>query len=389
MIKINLSYIRKILLLAVALFTIYYLPITNFAHAAVLYTGSANQVVYEGESFLVEWYLDTQDKEINSLSLNLTYSKDKLEVLEASAGNSILDLWIKTPEINQEKGEIKLVGGISGGIKNSRLPVFRTTFKPIATGDAKLSMSTSSEVLLADGAGTSAGLIFTEVKFVVNPIEAKPAQIASPTHPDQDAWHKNKNVNIKVENKPGEIYSYSFSSNIEIIPDQNPDNITQPLIFNDLPDGIYYFKLNSKTGSANWQEAGVYHIKIDTTPPRDFKPAFGKDPSVFEGQPFLSFNAVDSVSGVAYYEIKSSPFSGWEKTENSYFKLPGTVLGNKIEVKVVDAAGNEKIMEIKVDNEVLNSVFYNPIIWVIIGLIFIIVVILIWYYFKLLKKYKV
>jgi hypothetical protein len=385
--KNNLMLNRSITIFCLLLTALLITP--SVSNAALLYTSSANQVAYVGETFVVQWYLDTQDKSINSLSLTLTYSKEKLEVVESSVGDSSFNLWVKTPEFDNSKGEIKLIGGLSGGVSSNKLPVFRATFKPLATGNAKISLKQDSDVLLADGMGSSAGLIFTEVSFNINPIEAKPAHITSETHPDQDAWYKNKNAVIKVETKEGEQYSYSFSSNIEIIPDDKPDDVSQPLIFNDNADGIYYFKLNSRTGPSNWQEAGVYRVKIDGTPPREFNPAISKDPAVFDGQAFVSFNATDNVSGVSYYEVKSGLFGSWQKTNDPYFKLSGLVLGDKIEVKVVDEAGNERITEVKVDKTIANSVFSNLIISSIIVISLIAVGLLVWLYFKLLKKYKV
>jgi hypothetical protein len=357
--------------------------------AAMLYTGSANQVVYMGDSFVVEWYLDTQGKEINSLDFTVTFSPEKLEVLDASSGNSFVDLWVKAPTFDNSAGTIRLTGGISGGVSDEKLNVFRATLKAKEIGSAKISVSKGSDVLLSDGLGTSAGLIFNEVNFNINPQESKPAKISSATHPDQDIWYKDNMVIMTLAAKQNEEYSYSFSSNLEIFPDDNADDVSGPLEFSGLPDGIYYLKLNSKLGPSNWQEAGIYRVKIDSTPPREFNPAISQAPGVFDGKPFVSFNTTDSGSGISHYEVKSNFFSGWEKTENSYFPLSGLVLGDKIEVKVVDEAGNERISQIKVDKMVSNSVFSNLVFWVIIALSCALLACLVWYYFKLLKKYKV
>jgi hypothetical protein len=359
------------------------------ADAALLYTGAANQVVYLGESFVVEWYLDTQGQDVNSMSLVLNYAKDKLEVLEASAGSSALDLWIKPPEFDNGQGAIRLIGGVSGGVDDAKLPIFRATFKPLVAGDAKLSLGTESEVLVADGLGSSAGVIFNEVNFRINPAEAKPAQISSATHPNPDAWYKENDVEIAVQAKPGEEYSYTFSSNLEMFPDPNPDDVRAPVRFMRLDDGIYYFKLNSRASGGDWQEAGVFRVKVDSTPPRDFTPAVGKDPAVFDGAPFISFSTSDSVSGVQYYEVKSSFLSGWQKTDNTFYKLPGLVLGDTIEVKVVDAAGNERITAVKVDKALVNPAFSNPIFWVIISISLLAAALLAWQYARLMRKYKI
>lgn len=359
------------------------------AQAALLYTGSANQVVYVGETFVVEWYLDTRGEEINSMALNLLFDPTKLEVVETSAGNSSIDLWVKGPDFDNVAGKINLIGGIASGLNDKKLSIFRATFRPLETGDAKISMAQDSELLISDGLGTQTNIIFNEVNFRINPASAKPAEISSPTHPNQEAWYKDGKVEIQIKGKDGEEYSYSFSSNLEIFPDPNPDEINSPVVFEGLPDGIYYFKLNSRLGEGNWQEAGVFRISIDSTPPREFTPQIGKDPGVFDGRAFVTFNTTDNISGVSYYEVKSNFLGGWKRVDDGYFKLPGLVLGDTITVKVVDEAGNERVTEVEVDKTLVNSVFSRPIFWVIMIISLIAIIWVIRHYLRLLKKYKV
>jgi hypothetical protein len=361
------------------------------ARAALLYTGAGNQVAYVGRSFIVEWFLDTQGRSVNTLDLVLTYSPDLLEAVDAGPANSALDLWVRPPSFDNSAGEIRMTGGISSGAASNKLAVFRATFRPKAAGQAKISMKTDSRVLLADGQGTAVPLSFNEVNFTVNAAEAMPASISSESHPDQDAWYREHTAILKVSPKPGEAYSYSFSSNLEVFPDPNPDDVTSAITFKDLPDGIYYFKLNSKAAGASnaWQEAGVYRVQIDSTPPREFKPVVAKDPSIFDGHAFVSFNTVDSVSGVQYYEVKTSPFSGWQRTDGTYYKLPGIVLGDTIEVRSVDAAGNEQVSRIEVDQTVAKSAFSGWFSWAIIVVSALLAAWLVWRYFRLLKKYKI
>lgn len=359
-------------------------------HAAVLYTGSANQVVYMDDTFLVEWYLDTQGQPINAMDLGLVFPPDSLEVVSVSVGGSVIDLWAEAPLLDNSQGRIDFAGGMAG-VNNSKLPIIKATFRPLKTGPAKISLDPKSEVLVADGQGTPAGLTFSEVNFVVNPAEAKLGRVYSPTHPDPAVWHRNRNVELVVESDPDEEYSYSFSSNIEIFPDQNPDELTGTITYRDLPDGVYYFKLNSrqKNTANNWQEAAVFRVMIDGTPPDEFEPALAQDPAVFNGQPFVSFNTTDSTSGVAYYEVRANFLDGWKRADDNYFKLPGLVLGGTIDVRVVDAAGNARITQVEVDKSLVNPYFYNPIFWVIISILIGLVILLIRTYVKLLKKHKV
>jgi len=45
-------------------------------------------------------------------------------------------------------------------------------------------------------------------------------------------------------------------------------------------------------------------LKEDKTPPEPFEIVFGKDPSIFNNQRFISFFATDADSGVNYFEVK-------------------------------------------------------------------------------------
>ncbi len=87
----------------------------DFCQAATLYLEPANGEYQPGDTFLVEIRIDTKGECINTIEANLTFSQDILKAIDFSQGNSILTLWVKLPEINQEKGEISFSGGIPSG----------------------------------------------------------------------------------------------------------------------------------------------------------------------------------------------------------------------------------------------------------------------------------
>src|SRR3989338_706472 len=378
---------KKFLLLVLSV--ICYLLSATTAQAITLYSGAANQNVFVDHTFLVEGYLDTQDQEVNTLSLKLNFSNENLEVIEATPGNSGLNLWIKTPTFSNEKGTIELIGGVTGGVNTKKLPIFRAVFKPIAEGEAKIVMDETSTLLLSDGVGTEEKLTFNQLKFEIHPADLAPIEIISPTHPNPDHWYKQNKVLIEFLPKPNTEYSYGFSSNLEVFPDDVQDAV-EDVIYEDLPDGIYYFKLNSKTvGPVPWEEAAVFRVQIDTTPPQEFQPYLAADPSIFAGKPFISFNTRDNISGVDHYEVKFGGWGRWEKTADSVLQVPGFILGQTISIKVVDAAGNEQISTINL-NELPNQGFFQKyILWVIIIMACILAVFGYLLYRFLRKKYAI
>jgi hypothetical protein len=317
-----------------------FLLIPSFSHAALLYSQTANQVVALNQTFTVNWLLDTQGQAINSVDLTLHFTPNTLQAVEAEAGSSGLDLWITPPEFDNAAGTIKMIGGVAGGVTDSKFPLFTTTFKAAAAGSAKITLDGSSIVLLADGAGTKMQLSFAQLNFPVV-AQTAPELVSSSSHPDPEQWSQDNNVQVQVQPQAGVDYSYSFSSNTEVFPDDQADDVSGPLAFDNLPDGVYYFKLNSKQGSGAWSEAAVRKFMIDRSPPESFTPVVATDPSVFGGAPFVSFNTTDQVSGVSKYEVKAGVLGAWIETDQTYYVLPKLRLTDSVQVRAVDAAGNQ------------------------------------------------
>ncbi len=313
-----------------------------YAQAAILYSQAANQDVYEGQTFVLEWFLDTEGKPINSLDLKLDFTPDTLEVVETTTGNSLVNLWIRTPTTDNNKGTLSLTGGIANGINSKQLPIFRSVFQAKKPGTASIKFNPDSTVLLNDGLGTQETLKFKDEVFNIYPKEFIPTVISSTTHPDPNTWYRNREVQIKFTPKEGVDYSYSFSSNLDIIPDDQKMDVPETITYSNMPDGIYYFKLNSKVGPSAWQEAGVFRVEIDATSPEAFTPIISSDPSIFDGKAFLSFSTVDKTSGISHYKVKVGLFGKEIETQSPY-QLRKPLVGNNVEVTAYDNAGNERI----------------------------------------------
>src|SRR3989344_153475 len=276
----------------------------RYTEAATLYAGSAYQTVEEGQTFVVDWFLDTENESINTVSFKLNFSKDALEVSDAAAGQSLLSLWIKTPIFDNSKGTVEMIGGAPNGLQGTAVPVLRTIFRAKASGSGEIAMDETSAVLRNDGQGSQTELNSRVLAFLIVPSGFLPVSISSPSHPDPNAWYSEQNVVIHFTPLETENYSYSFSSNLDIFPDDLADPVDADLRYENLPDGIYYFKLNSKISNENWQEVGIFRVQIDATPPEDFDLLLTDDPNINDGRPFISFAAVDKTSGISHYEIK-------------------------------------------------------------------------------------
>ncbi|MBX4186999.1 MAG: hypothetical protein KW802_01925 [Candidatus Doudnabacteria bacterium] len=356
------------------LFTICCLLLTRHASAAIIYSQAANQDVYEGQTFVLDWFLDTEQQNINSINLKVNFSAQNLEVIAANTGNSLISLWIENPQIDNQQGKLELIGGIPNGANGNKVPIFRTVFKAKSSGQATISLDPASMVLRNDGRGTADLLKSQNRVFNIYPENFIPTKISSATHPDQTAWYQNRNAVINVETKPNKDYSYSFSSNLEMIPENLKQDVSHELRFPNLPDGIYYFKLNSHEGSSNWQEASVYRIQIDATPPEEFIPTISSDESVYDGSSFVSFSTLDKTAGISHYKARNGLF-GITKTVISPLKLKKPIVGDKIQIVAVDLAGNSRVEYISFPGYISERMFTLIILLIGLGG-------LAWYWYK-------
>ena len=346
-------------LIIIFLFSIFYFLFFDVAWAATLYLLPQYQSVYQNDSFLVELRLDSENEEINTAEINFKIPSNSLEVLDFNKGGSIFNFWAVEPESKEDS--ISFTGGIPGGFKGDGL-ILKINFLAKDVGKAEILFQEDSKVLLNDGKGTPAKLSFLEGNYeIVRKPEGLPL-ISSPTHPDQNKWCKGNTLHLHWDLIDGAEYSFILSQDSLAEPDEIPDKPEGELIwmgdmeYPNLEDGIYYFSLKQKLPGKNWSKKITFRVMIDATPPEEFKPEIGQDPSIFEGKYFLSFATTDKTSGIDYYEVKEAPKEilrlptgqgkrDWKRAESPYL-LEDQYLKSKISVKAVDKAGNERISEI-------------------------------------------
>ncbi len=95
----------------------------------------------------------------------------------------------------------------------------------------------------------------------------------------------------------------------------------------------------SKEPISEWQA----ELEKDDIFPESFKVEINRDPSIFDGQYFITFNTTDKQTGIDYYEVKEGR-GEWRRAVSPYL-LEDQSLKGIIKVKAVDKAGNERIAE--------------------------------------------
>ncbi len=332
------------------------LSIPFIGYAATLYLTPQTQSVYQGDSLLMEVMIDTEDEEINIVEASLSFSTDLLLVGDISIGNSIINLWAQRPSQNS-LGKISFVGGITNGFKGDGL-LAKINFSAKDIGQAKIGLKDDAKVLLNDGKGTEVQLKFLDGSYEITARPKGLLNVSSESHPEQNKWYNNNIIQLYWDLTNEAEYSYLLSHDPLVEPDNVPNWPEGELVwvgaleYKGLEDGVYYFTAKQKLPEKDWSNTVRFKAMIDTVPPKLFEPKIGQDPSLFTGKYFLSFNAADKTSGINYYEIKEqSRILGivqtgkWQKQESPYL-LTDQSLRSIIKVKVVDKAGNEKIVEI-------------------------------------------
>lgn len=293
------------MLSAAALFI---LPALN-ADAAVLRLAPPTGTFSIGSTFNVSIFLDTQNESVNALDIILRFPPDKLQVVSPSTGLSIIEVWTAQPSFNNSSGEIRLQGGIPGGINVSQGLITTLTFRARQTGQAALRFSGDSKVLLNDGKGNDALREAQNALYqLVLPPPAGPL-VVSDTHPDGTRWYANPNVTLRWEPVPG-VTAYSYVLNREPIdlPDDIPDGSRESVTYRNLEGGQHYFHIKAMREGV-WGGVTHFGINIDVTPPADFPIEIIPSARTTRRQPVIQWRTTDAISGIDRYELAIIPLS--------------------------------------------------------------------------------
>lgn len=110
----------------------------------------------------------------------------------------------------------------------------------------------------------------------------------------------------------------------------------------------------------------------DTVPPEPFVPLVARDPGMFGGKWFVTFETQDKDSGVDHYDIAENVLScdfvapGAWREEQSPYVLSDQSLHSYICVRAVDKAGNTRIESVSPQGV---SGYAGPNPWVILGIV--------------------
>ena len=64
------------------------------ANAATIYAGSASETVSAGQTFVVDWYMDSNNQPVNVINVGFTFSTSTIKLVDISTAGSGVSLWV-------------------------------------------------------------------------------------------------------------------------------------------------------------------------------------------------------------------------------------------------------------------------------------------------------
>lgn len=317
-------------------------------------------------TFDVSIILNTNGRSINAVDAIIKFPPDKLQVVSPSLGRSIIGIWATPPTFNNQNGTLRFQGGIpSPGINTSSGVISTITFRVKSIGTATVNFSDESKVFLNDGLGTN--ILTTKSGGIYNLILPPPAgpMVVSPTHPDQTKWANNTTVIFEWSGEEGATgYSYMLNDEPVVTPDDISEGPNTGVAYKNLQDGMHYFHIKAIKGNF-WGGVTHYAVKIDATPPAEFKIEVSPAARTTSKLPIIDFFTTDNLSGIDHYELKVVPLNpeniGTEfSTENFFIETQGRYIPPKelelgdydVIVRAYDVAGNvrEVVQQLNIVN---------------------------------------
>lgn len=321
---------------------------TLIPRVAISFTPRSGTFI-EGSTFEVPIIINTYGVSVNAVEIKVSYDPSHLAIVLPSGGKSIIGVWAEPPSFDNTNGTASYVGIIPDGIVTDAGLVGAITFKAIRSGTASLAIQGTSNIFLNDGVGSPAEVDRSRATYTIIPRPVEGVEIYSETHPSQSEWYNNNSPIISWDTLPGaEGYSVVLDTYPATIPSNEVTNTETSEVYRNLGDGLWYFHVKAlKDGG--WGNTSHFLIRIDTSPPADFKPEidFVLASAALVKRALVTFFTTDALSGLDRFEVgvidkrESTTVSPVFIETESPFQVPLDDRGNvRVIVRAIDNAGN-------------------------------------------------
>ncbi|MDA8596760.1 cohesin domain-containing protein [Candidatus Pacebacteria bacterium] len=335
-------------------------------------TGSFNT----GQTFTATIQAAPNGDSINAVEASLSFDPALLSVVSVSKNGSVFSLWTTEPEFSNSAGTISFGGG-SPTPFTSTSNLLVVTFRAVAPGSPSVAFDSAS-ALAADGRGTDVLDASPSANYTIAAAAEQPAVPEAQTDDTPTEPEEGSDAAIAFGDPPRapEVGSQAFldpelwysetdglftwelpfdvnavAVDLATSSDHDPEEVYDPPIeefvvsANNLVEGIQYLSVQFEN-QVGWGGITNRIIKIDTQPPEPFEIQIQTSNSK-NGFPLLVFEADDTTSGIAKYEMIIAGGEPIEVTPDEA-KL-GYLLGEledgtyTVKVTAFDMAGNERV----------------------------------------------
>ena len=304
----------------------------------------------QGSTFEVPVLLNTHGASVNAIELHIQFDPKILSVIHPSGGSSIIGIWVEPPSYDNDKGTVKIVGAIPGGITSASGLIVTVTFTAKAVGQAAVTLSDASQVLSNDGLGTPTVLQSNRGVYTVIPKPPAGVTVYSDTHPFQDRFYNDPNPTLSWNRDPGVTdFSYILDNQPHTVPDKSAAVVASTSVsYEGLSDGLWYFHIKARKQGV-WGATTDFLVQIDTTPPAEFTPTVDYLAAAVANRFLISFFTTDGLSGVDHYEIgvidktaAASESPVFVQSDSPYQLSLANAANARVIVRAFDRAGNTR-----------------------------------------------
>ncbi len=349
-------FFKKLLVIAVVWWVV---PFCSFA--ATLNMSPATGVYTTGSTFSVRVVINTAGKPVNAADGVLSYNPKELSVVSVSRASSVFNLWTTEPTFSNSAGTISFSGGTPTGYTGSGGTVISVTFRALAAGTPRVTMSSGS-VLAADGQGTNVLTSMGSAAYTLSAVTQNPEpeviveyvppantpaapKITSATHPEVDGWSKSKQA-VLSWTLPGDVTAVRtlLDSNPSSIPTKVYDNPIRTITLDDLDDGVSYFHIQFQNEDG-WGRVARYRLGVDASSPAGLTAALAPEANLANPKQTVVVTTSDTAGApITRYKVQINgaepreyQVTGADKNITLENLTPGY---QNIVVEAFDAAGN-------------------------------------------------
>jgi len=292
------------------------------AEAASLYFDPASTTIAQGETLVLTVRLDTTPSECINAIDGVIELDPGLTIVDVSTGNSIFNLWVEQPQVNENRNGVTFAGGVTNGYCGR------------IEGDPQLTNSILN-------------IIVQTPSFSIGDTGAAPERTIR--FAPETAAYRN-------------------------------DGLGSRAALTTMPATISVTDRYAGPGDV-WQDA----VRSDVFPPKQFSINLVQNENAYHGKYYIVFNTTDKETGIDHYEVMEEPreefdLFNWGAADapwidvTSPYVLEDQTLNSTIRVKAIDKAGNEYIATLIPDDAVRGAVGPSPVLIFMMLLAFIAVI---------------